>query len=52
LIDLNVWRQNKDSITGEVKNNRDGTSFIAYDIRRFPKEILIDSKPEPEEIFK
>lgn len=49
LIDLEVFREymsnadNRRNVYAETKYNNDGTCFIAYDIRKFPSNLVIQS---------
>ncbi len=43
IIDLDVFRKNYELVTPTEKKNHDGTEFFAFDIGRFPSDILIKS---------
>jgi hypothetical protein len=52
LIDLAIFRAAlirkdiRDEVKREQRANGDGTSFIAFDVRSFPREILVASSHE------
>lgn len=41
LIDLDVFRETESAIRGMMKDNYDGTGFIAYQYRQFPDNLII-----------
>jgi hypothetical protein len=47
VLDLNVFRRYEDDpyVRKEIQDNRDGTHFIAYDIRSFPRELVVGVSP-------
>jgi len=44
VLDLNVFRRLADDagVRSELQDNHDGTSFVAYDLRSFPDELIVD----------
>jgi hypothetical protein len=47
VLDLDVFRRYVDDpmVRREYQDNKDGTFFIAYDIRSFPPELLAAASP-------
>jgi hypothetical protein len=47
VLDLDVFRrcEGDSGIRCEHQDNKDGTYFIAYDIRSFPSELIVAASP-------
>jgi hypothetical protein len=47
VLDLDVFRrfENDSGVRYEILDNRDGTYFVAYDLRSFPSELIVAKSP-------